>query len=537
MATSSLNQDVSRPRDSKRKKIYVDGNASKRHRDRVNDEFKKLAALLPFPDTVTSKLDKSSILKLCVSYIQTKNFLNDMLPRDSYGKDVGQPASLNTKRISNPTPEPADLASTFSKAIDGFLLVATEDMRVMYVSDTVGDYLGCSPANIMHENLLSYVNPTDHATVYNAVRDPKLKDANARLPPWSIVQQPPLTQTCSFASSMKCSFSVGSRCYSAYKPFSFSGHLRRSQIKEGRHIRTMNVLVAYVTPLEPALHHTLNSSSTTEHPDGQSSFQKEAMFQRASSTHTALRSDARATLDRRVPFGLHDNRISHIPSLPGGQLFVPRNTPSRSSFMYPAGHFLSREDVTRPGPSHTVHYPHHQTRSRYQSRSPTLSSDSACESRLSDYSDDSKCSPATSPGLHWKTGNIDFPSNGTTPDMLQSGNTCPKRNLHKTLDSHTAFLAYKATQDFSITQKPFKNIESATQVPRERPAILGGRPLPNDVFEGANALVSLKHRTVNPEPSDPHSFAKSNAKRKAETDSVIAPKKTKFDISSILGLN
>ncbi|XP_066542504.1 aryl hydrocarbon receptor-like [Hoplias malabaricus] len=134
-------------------------NPSKRHRDRLNLELERLASLLPFPEEVTSSLDKLSILRLSVSYLRAKNFFSVAL-KNSGGASANTSNHDNSKVVGFEDrwmPE----GELLLQALNGFVLVITAEGTIFYSSHTIQDYLGFQQTDVIHQSLFELVHTED----------------------------------------------------------------------------------------------------------------------------------------------------------------------------------------------------------------------------------------------------------------------------------------------------------------------------------------------------------------------------------------
>lgn len=190
--------------------------AARSRRGKENAQFDELAKLLPLPSAITSQLDKASIVRLTISYLNMKqfnlpkivkrfrqpsdcSFLSESSASPPSDVDIdnhfGSPGSLSPhSSVSSPTvgaststgavvpysqtdislQELADNSGIFLlQALDGFLFVLSSDGKVLYVSETVSNHLGLSQVELTGSNITCYIHPEDHQDLFNVLEAAK----------------------------------------------------------------------------------------------------------------------------------------------------------------------------------------------------------------------------------------------------------------------------------------------------------------------------------------------------------------------------
>ncbi|XP_060923153.1 aryl hydrocarbon receptor 2 [Limanda limanda] len=167
----------------------IKSNPSKRHRDRLNGELDKLTSLLPFTEEVRARLDKLSVLRLSVGYLKVKSFFNATMKKSQGGsswtsdgnlmfggkvQNALTPASTTiSSSSSSSTPYCSQMTSmdgvSFSEgdlllqALSGFVLVATAEGYVFYMSPTIQDFLGFHQSDVVHQSVFELIHTDDRA--------------------------------------------------------------------------------------------------------------------------------------------------------------------------------------------------------------------------------------------------------------------------------------------------------------------------------------------------------------------------------------
>ncbi|XP_021506709.1 hypoxia-inducible factor 1-alpha isoform X3 [Meriones unguiculatus] len=117
--------------------------AARSRRSKESEVFYELAHQLPLPHNVSSHLDKASVMRLTISYLRVRKLL-----------DAGELDIEDEMK--------AQMNCFYLKALDGFVMVLTDDGDMIYISDNVNKYMGLTQFELTGHSVFDFTHPCDH---------------------------------------------------------------------------------------------------------------------------------------------------------------------------------------------------------------------------------------------------------------------------------------------------------------------------------------------------------------------------------------
>ncbi|XP_013170729.1 PREDICTED: hypoxia-inducible factor 1-alpha-like isoform X2 [Papilio xuthus] len=120
--------------------------------------FAELTAALPAKKEEVEQLDKASVMRLAISYLRVRDVVS-MLPEG------------NTESTKLPKGlEEIQSELSYMQALDGFVLVLSQQGDIVYCSENIAEHLGVSQMEIMGQSVFEFSHPCDHEEVREALR-------------------------------------------------------------------------------------------------------------------------------------------------------------------------------------------------------------------------------------------------------------------------------------------------------------------------------------------------------------------------------
>ncbi|XP_050671992.1 uncharacterized protein LOC126970235 isoform X3 [Leptidea sinapis] len=121
--------------------------------------FAEMTAALPAKKEMVEQLDKSSVMRLAISYLRVRDIVS-LLPADTEPPKLKSPKGL----------EEIQSELSYMKALDGFVLVLSQQGDIIYCSDNITEHLGVSQMEIMGQSVFEFSHPCDHEEIREALR-------------------------------------------------------------------------------------------------------------------------------------------------------------------------------------------------------------------------------------------------------------------------------------------------------------------------------------------------------------------------------
>ncbi|KAJ8724059.1 hypothetical protein PYW07_008039 [Mythimna separata] len=156
MSTKPANQKR-RNNEKRKEKSRV---AARCRRTKEMQIFSELTAALPARKEEVEQLDKASVMRLAISYLKVRDVVSLLPESESEHPKMQNPEGM----------EEVSTELSYMKALDGFVLVLSQQGDIVYCSENIADHLGVSQMEIMGQSVFEFSHPCDHDEIREALR-------------------------------------------------------------------------------------------------------------------------------------------------------------------------------------------------------------------------------------------------------------------------------------------------------------------------------------------------------------------------------
>ncbi|XP_055791050.1 endothelial PAS domain-containing protein 1-like isoform X3 [Salvelinus fontinalis] len=139
-----MTADKDKKRNSSERRKERSRDAARCRRSKETEVFYELANQLPLPDSVSSHLDKASIMRLAISFLRTRKVIGSACPNSAESEEDRQ------------------MDSMYLKSLEGFVTVVTSDGDMIFLSENVNKLMGLTQVELTGQSIFDFTHPCDH---------------------------------------------------------------------------------------------------------------------------------------------------------------------------------------------------------------------------------------------------------------------------------------------------------------------------------------------------------------------------------------
>nr|AFU07562.1 hypoxia-inducible factor 2 alpha subunit [Polypterus senegalus] len=141
-----MTADKEKKRNSSERRKEKSRDAARCRRSKETEVLYELAHQLPLPHSISSHIDKASIMRLTISFLRTRKLLSSTIPSSDSGSD---------KYID----------SLYLKTLDGFIAVVTQDGDMIFLSENINKFMGLTQVELTGHSIFDFTHPCDHEEI------------------------------------------------------------------------------------------------------------------------------------------------------------------------------------------------------------------------------------------------------------------------------------------------------------------------------------------------------------------------------------